>query len=220
MMSSLSGFKIDADKIMYNITVSSELKEKTLKQLKVKRYNWARLSLIPAACFALALILVIAPGSPLSRFYHKPQEGITSPGDTPSIMMASPEKTNDENSTLPANSGDNDTKPNKSQLLNSLDEAKKYLDGAVLTPSYIPEGFKLNIIQAVSSEAGTVENIYLAYTLKDMTFVISIEKNKDWKDFSSYKTVDINNVIGHIKSYNSGQEGLNIIFFGFNNFAV
>lgn len=205
MMSSLNSFKSDADKIMHNIIVSSELKDKTLRQFRVKRYRWTKLGLVPAACLAVALMLVIAPGSPLSRFYHNTKEGITSPGDSPNIMMAGPENTNSQNSTLPENSGDA-IKTNTSQQLNSLDEAKKYLDGAVLIPSYIPEGFKLDTIQAVSSAAGIVENIYLAYTLEDRTFVISMEKNKEWKDFSLYRDVDINNAAGHIKSYDSDQE--------------
>ncbi|MDF2673747.1 MAG: hypothetical protein K0R09_2012 [Clostridiales bacterium] len=189
-MSSLNRFKSDADKIMHSINVSSELKEKTLKQLKVKKYNWTKLSLIPAACLTVVLMLVITPGSPLSKFYPKTQKGITNPGDTSNIMMLDP-----------GNPGNNTSKQ-----LNSLDEAKKYLDGAVLIPSYIPKGFKLDTIQAVSSKAGIVENIYLTYTLEDMTFIISMEKDKEWKDFSLYRDVDVNGATGHIKSYVSEQE--------------
>lgn len=204
-MSSLKEFKNDADRIMNNITVSSELRERTLTQLRSKRTNKPVLKLIPAVCLAAALILVIAPGSPFSVFSKAPDE-ITNPEDTPSIMMADPSKTDTQISTLPANTEESSIRPNTSILLNSLEEAKEYLDGAVLTPSYIPEGFKLDTIQAVSSNAGIVQNIYLAYTSKDMTFVISIEKDREWKDFSSYRDVDINGITGHIKSYDSDQK--------------
>lgn len=204
-MSSLNGFRSDADRILNNITVTSELKEKTLKQFQEKRKGKTSRRLIPAACLAAALILVIAPGSPLSIF-HKVQSNIPNPGETANILMADPNKPNTEASTLPAGTEVSPAPSGNSMLLDNLDEAKKYLDGAVLIPSNIPEGFELHSIQAVSSENGTVENIYLLYTLKDRDFVISMEKGKEWKDFSEYKDVDINSSTGHIKSYNPGQE--------------
>jgi len=141
-------------------------------------------------------MLITIPGSPFSMFGRTP--GSTAdPDDTPGIMMVDPFKTNVQ--------GD-PNKNNSSLLLKNIEEAKEYLDGAVLTPSYIPDGFKLDTIKAVGSNSVIVDSIYLAYTFEDRTFVISMEKDREWKDFSSYMDVDINGVNGHIKSSDSDQE--------------
>lgn len=195
-MSSPREFKIDADKIMNNITVSSSLRERTLKGLHSKKAKGPALKLIPAIGLAAALMLVTIPGSPFSMFGRTPGS-TANPDDTPGIMMVDPAKTSIQGDPNMAKS---------SLLLKNLEEAKEYLDGAVLTPSYIPDGFELDTIQAVSSNSGIVDSIYLAYTFENRTFVISMEKDKEWKDFSSYRDVDINGVNGHIKSGDPGQE--------------
>jgi hypothetical protein len=196
-MSSLKSFKSEADEIMKYITISEELKEKTLMKIKEEKSRFFRTSLIPAACMVIVLTAVV-----LWRYPHliKSTTNETAKGNSQGVNIL----TAPNGSTLPAQSGNNTAAPSAtvvSKDIKTLNEAKEFMGIGILEPSYLPEGFDLKGIQGISNDDSKVRNIWLEYTSGDRTFVISVEQNTKWGSFDGYKTVDIDGREGHLKSF-------------------
>lgn len=196
-MSSLKNFRNEADEIMKDITISDELKEKTLVKIKKRNSRFFRTTLIPAACMVILLTAVV-----LWRYPHVIQSPTneTAKGNTQGVnILAAP-----NGSTLPAQSGNNTTVPSGtivSKDIKTINEAKEFMGISILEPSYLPAGFELKGIQGISNDDSRIRNIWLEYTSGNSTFVISVEQNTKWGSFDGYKTVDINGREGHLKSY-------------------
>lgn len=121
------------------------------------------------------------------------------------------------NSTLPISPEGDSVKLLRSTVsvsLKTLDEAKKYIGNGVLIPSYLPNGYKLKGIQAVSYDEDSRRSLWTEYVLGDKSFVIGVAQESEWKSFEGYKDVQINHMAGHIKSYNdSSYTGSEIRWF-------
>lgn len=194
-MSSLKDFKNSADEIMRDITVSQELKHKTLMRIKKRKSNFIKTALVPAACIMILLVSVSI--WKLGTATTQPNKGINDIQNA-NIMNAT------ENNTLPASPGKditNNSKATVSGSLNSLEEAKKYIGNIPIVPSYLPDGAKLINIQGVSYNNENRKSIWIQYSLEDNTFVVSIEQKGQWESFEGYKDVEVNGLKGHMKSY-------------------
>lgn len=197
-MDNLKDFKSSMDRAMKDITVSDELKQKTLMKCRKSNKRLFRAVLIPAACFVVLLIVVFIKELPL-KTQHPGSEISNISTPNANIMMA------EGNSTLPISPEGSSVNPSRSTVsisLKTLNEAKEYLGNTPLTPSYLPSGFKLKGIQAVSYNEDSRRSLWMEYVSEDKSFVISIEKESEWKSFEGYKDIQINGMAGHIKSYN------------------
>lgn len=235
-MIKLKDFKTIADEITENIVESSELKEKTLQRCQEKSHRRMRYTLIPAVCLSAAVLIMSIYRFSGSTGFNAEVKASKNPNasimmgsavkETPVIREGNLESSSDKNGitaqtsgneTLPAPSEGTvttPTGPKAAKQLASLEEAKKYLDGAVLVPSYVPKGFELQGIQAISSKSDEVMTISIFYAKGDKSLVITIEKDGMFKDFSSYSDADINGTPAHLKSLKDvGQENAEIRWF-------
>jgi hypothetical protein len=210
ILDKLNDFKSAADRVMKDIKVSNELKEKTLMKCRKRNNSFFKAVFIPAACLGVFLIAVYIDG-----FTFKAQlpgnEISNSNTQNANIMSAQ------GNSTLPIYQEENSIKPLSSTVsvsLNTLDETKEYIDNGAFIPSYLPSGFKLKGIQAISYDEDSRRSLFMEYVSGDNSFVISVEQESEWKSFQGYKDVQINELAGHIKSYNdSSYTGAEIRWF-------
>ncbi|QGU95937.1 DUF4367 domain-containing protein [Clostridium bovifaecis] len=190
-------FKNIADELMEDITVSDELKKKTLASFKRRRNRSSRPLLLPAACMLL-IILAISVWRFPSESQSSRHEISKNNAGNPSIMLAP------ENSDVPLSSDDKSVPPSGpivSKDIKTLNAAKEYINIAVLEPSYLPKGFQLKEIHGVSNDDSKIKSIFVQYTSKDKIFLLSVEQNREWKNFDGYKAVKINESMGYIRSF-------------------
>jgi hypothetical protein len=210
ILDKLNDFKSAADKVMKDIKVSDELKEKTLMKCRKRNNRFFISVFIPAACLGVFLIVVYIGGFP---FKAQPPGNEVSNSNTPNANIMSAQG----NSTLPISQESEPVKPLRatvSVILKTLDEAKKYIDNDACIPSYLPSGFKLKGIQALSYNEDSKRSLFIEYVSGDKSFVISVEQESEWKSFEGYKDVQINELAGHIKTYNdSSYTGAEIRWF-------
>jgi uncharacterized protein (DUF736 family) len=197
-LDSLKDFKNAADEIMNDITVSNELKKKTLiKCRENNKRKFIKTSLIPAACLGIILITVSIWGL---RFKTQlPGNEISKNNTQNANLMLAPENSTQQAAPdveMTAPSGEVVTREFK-----TIEEGKEYLEVNVLAPDFLPKGFKLKGIQGISNDNNKIRNLWLEYVSGDHTFVISVERNRVWDSFEGYRDVDINGITGHIISY-------------------
>jgi hypothetical protein len=210
ILDKLNDFKSAADRVMKDIKVSDELKEKTLMKCRKRDIRFTRAVFIPAACLGVFLISVYIGGFP---FKTQPPGNKVSNSNTPNANIMSAQG----NSTLPMSQEGEPVKPLRSTvsvILKTLDEAKKYIGNGACIPSYLPSGFKLKGIQALSYNEDGKRNLFMEYVSGDKSFVISVEQESEWKSFEGYNDVQINKLAGHIKTYSdSSYTGSEIRWF-------
>lgn len=218
-MTSIKDFKNVADNIMSDINVSDELKEKTLDRCMKRRqifnisnYKIGKL-LVPATCFALILGVVKISGIlPLKTQIGDegtPEINITMdtsratgtpPGQTDNIRPYS--NTEQNNNTT----WDNGTKSaeiheiERLEELNTVDEAVQIFGDEFRSPSYIPEGFKLNRIQTSAFENEKSDKIVLSYSAGERSFSVIQEKTEKQIDPVGYKTIDLDGITGYLRT--------------------
>jgi hypothetical protein len=206
----LNDFKSAADRVMKDIKVSDELKEKTLMKCRKRNNRFTRAVFIPAACLGVFLIAVYIGGFPIKT--QLPGNEISNSNTQNANIMSA-----QGNSILLLPQGGDLVKPLRSTvsvILKTLDEAKKYISNGAFIPSYLPSGFKLKGIQALSYNEDSRRSLFMEYVSGDKSFVISVEQESEWKSFEGYKDVQINDMAGHIKTYSdSSYTGSEIRWF-------
>lgn len=197
-MSSLRNFKDTADEIMKDITVSSELKEKTLMKCTEKNNRrFIRSLMLPAVCAGIILILGVVWGHDFKIQIPNYLTGSNEPQNA-NVMIAP------ENSTSPLSSNSEQgtlSSTIKSVDLKTMGDAKEFLEVEILEPSYLPGSFKIKRIYGIMDESNRRKSGFIECVSGDKTFVISVEQNTDWKSFEGYKNVDINGVQGYMNTF-------------------
>jgi hypothetical protein len=200
ILDSLNQFKDITNEAMKDITVSNDLKEKTMRRIKQKKGNFTKVALIPVGCLIVMLAVVFIWKSPFRPYYPNNEISENTPQNA-NIMLAP------ENNTLPiAQEGKQagTLRSTVSSSLKTLEEAKQFIGNSAVIPAYLPRGYELKGIQAVAYNNEKRRSLSIEYVLADKSFVISIEQNSDWKSFEGYKDVNINGITGHMKIFKDG----------------
>ena len=179
----MKDFKNIADDIMRDIKVNEELKQKTLIKCANKKNISISKLLIPAACFILILKL---------ENQEKQDEGFKN-----NIMM-----NGEYSESIPESFGNNilSTKEEKKWAIGTLDDAKIDFGRSFIIPTYIPQDYKLDQINASGFEEEKASKIVISYFSRDQSFIIIQEKTQIESEFDNYEKVDINGTIGLLKS--------------------
>lgn len=206
-MSNINEFKVVADHFMDDIKVTDALKEKTLKRCLEKPQRNFKFNAVPTV-LAAALILVVCIYN--SSIFNQ-TKNLKAP-----MMIEAQRKMNtfDANNNPSMKSAKNfsgmpqvgnTTQPSLKAAVQALtiNDAKKAFKNIVLTPSYLPKGFKLQGIEGINDDKKDLKTIYLKFIASDRSFTLTIEKNGVWNDFTTYQEVTINNTKGHIKTFDT-----------------
>lgn len=201
-MTNLKELKDITDTTLRDITVSEELKRKTLQGLHRKGFLGAKIVLAPALC-AAALVIAVSAG-----VFHP---GIKNPSnpDSASAGISTMAGSNDqangvrEDSTfLPGG------QVLKSWNVEAMEDVKKYWEGAALTPSYIPQNYKLKEIIAAGITTSDVISIMMEFESEGRTFSITEDKGVTKKvNSGNGREVDISGVqalVDSVKFDNAG----------------
>jgi len=184
----MKDFKNIADEIMKDITATEELKTRTLRLYRKKRYSHVRSAILSAACIALMLGIAATQGI----FPFLPDDGpqvspLASPDDLPRILME------------PSDSTDSPKGELKTWLPDTIEQARLQFGDAFLVPAYLPEGFSLDSISASGYREEAAEEVILYYAKKEEVFSIIQDKTATGGRYNGYEEVDINGVKGYIK---------------------
>ena len=191
-MNKMKDFKNIADDIMRDIKVNEELKQKTLIKCANKKNISISKLLIPAACFILILGII--------NIYHilklENQEN-QDEGFKNNIMM-----NGEYSESIPESFGNNilSTKEEKKWAIGTLDDAKIDFGRSFIIPTYIPQDYKLDQINASGFEEEKASKIVISNFSRDQSFIIIQEKTQIESEFDNYEKVDINGTIGLLKS--------------------
>ncbi|MBE6054278.1 MAG: DUF4367 domain-containing protein [Clostridium sartagoforme] len=189
-MTKMKNFKNIADDIMSDINVSEDLKKRTLEKCANKKNIYNNKLVIVAASF----ILIIGITSISYIFNLRNQKGYDeNPENNINILSSE---------SIPEESRENIeiyTEEVKEWAMESIDEAKTSFGSFFIEPTYIPEGYNLNKVNATGTDESNVYNISLTYFLEDKAFVIIQEKRSIENEFINYEKVDINGYSGLLK---------------------
>jgi len=195
IMIDLKELKNIVDTNLKDISVSDALKEKTLIRLHKKETSWTRKALVPSAC-AAALIVAIGANA-LYQDRNSPPKTISSSNRI--NTMAAADNTN--TAQAPDNTFAPEVQVLESWKVETMEDAKKYMDGAVLTPSYVPENSILKEIIAAGPTIGDAISIMMEFELEGRPFTITQDKNVAVKmNPVNSKEVDINGVKAFVNS--------------------
>ena len=199
-MNKIRDFKNIADDIMKDVKVDEDLKKKTLQKCLKKNYRPINKALIVAACFLL--IIGIANISHILPLKNQENLDITPENN---LMMSV-----DDTESIPENSGNNilNAEEEKSWVIDTLDNAKGDFESTFIIPTYIPEDYELEKINASGFEEGKAYKIILNYFSGDKSFMIIQEKGQVENKFGNYEEIDINGTIGFLNK-NISTEGEN-----------
>lgn len=199
-MNKIRDFKNIADDIMKDVKVDEDLKKKTLQKCLKKNYRPINKVLIVAACFLL--IIGIANISHILPLKNQENLDITPENN---LMMSV-----DDTESIPENSGNNilNAEEEKSWVIDTLDNAKGDFESTFIIPTYIPEDYELEKINAYGFEEGKAYKIILNYFSGDKSFMIIQEKGQVENKFANYEEFDINGTIGFLNK-NISTEGEN-----------
>lgn len=183
-------FKNIADDIMKDIKVDDDLKKKTLNKCLKKNSKPINKVLIVAASFLL--IIGIANISNILPLKNQENQDITPENN---LMMSI-----DNTESTPEISGNNivNSEDEKSWIIDTTDNAKREFESIFIIPTYIPEDYELEKINASGSEEGKANKIILNYFSGDKSFMIIQEKGQVENRFDNYEEIDINGIIGFI----------------------
>lgn len=206
-MTKLEDFNKAANDIMKDITVSDELRGKTLLKVKRQKSSYIKNTLVPAACIMILIVSLSMWKSALNRANINNKAG-NSNIENANILKSS------EIITLPEGNAANPSKATISVSINTLAEAKKFLGNMPIEPSYLPKKARLIGIQGVSYNNENRRSVWAQYALGEGTFVISAEQNSQWKSFEGYEDVDINGASGHVIYFkDNNYEGTELRWF-------
>lgn len=199
-MDKLKNFKNISNDIMKDIVTTTELKEKTLRNMKRNNYRKLTGILVPAAC----IVLIIAAVNTIDWFGTSrgskqkfATEG-TIMSESAQGLVSTPQDS--AGSVLKAAAEE------KVVEYSSAEEAGKLFGKGFKVPEYIPSGFKIGSMNGVLTENGSVDKITLIYVSEAATIVITEEKSKVPLDFSGFETIDINGYKGYLKTEEHQQE--------------
>ncbi len=200
-MDDIKDFRSISDRIMKDIVMTPELKEKTLKRCKRKNYKPVMGVLAPAAC----VVLLIATMAAMGRF---PWSSSTVPersSEVSFVMEAAP----GEEKQPQVNAGDvlKSAQAGEQVGYESAEEARKAFGDNLLIPGYTPEGFVLNSIAGVETERQKADRVVFKYSSDNASFLVTEEKIKTRNDYPGFKTVDINGIPGYVKTEKIKTEG-------------
>lgn len=194
-MIDLKELKNIADTALSDLTVSEELKKKTLKGLHRKVRPWPKTILMPAAC-AAALIVVVSSGV---FYFGEKQASQTGMGNTGITTLADTD--NKSGAVAPNSTFSPGAQVLESWKVETMEDAKKYMGGAVLTPSYIPESSTLKEIIAAGPTTGNAISIMMEFELQGRPFTITQDKGVTKKiNPENSKELDINGMQGFVNS--------------------
>ena len=193
-MINLKDFKREADEAMSNINVSDELKKKTLLRCTTKKHFYINKQLLSAACIAIVVGIVSISGTLNFKFLTgEPNNHQAEPFISPGRNTAgNPESAHTDPSPL---HGIFETK-----MIKTLKEAAEIFGDTFLTPSYVPEHFKLDTVFSYGLKDTSADRIILNFISGNQSFSIIQEKALWENPFSGNKQVDINGFIGYISS--------------------
>lgn len=206
-------FKNIADDIMKDIKVDEDLKKKTLNKCLKKKKRPINKVLIVAASFLL--IIGIANISNILPLKNQEDQDITPENN---LMMSV-----DNTESTPESSGNNilSAEEEKSWGIDTLDNAKIDFESTFIIPTYIPQDYELEKINAYGSEEGKAYKIILNYFLEDKSFMIIQEKGQMENEFVNYEEIDINGAIGflnkNISEDRKNEDSMNIELHWFKN---
>lgn len=89
--------------------------------------------------------------------------------------------------------------------LGSMEEVKQVLSGDVLVPTYTPEGFELDRIQANGVENEKAHQVVLTYSSNEQTYIAIIQKTIERFEPQGFEHVDINGAKGYLKTEGSAE---------------
>jgi hypothetical protein len=197
-MDKLENFKSIADEMMCEISVSEDLKRKTLAHCKKKKFTTVTKILIPAACIALMLGCLNHSGV-LHLKSHTAKEKsndygvlMESSDGAATKMAGAPESA--QGSTALSGVAAN------SWTINTTEEARETFGPSYLTPSYIPKGFQLDQIQACGPDEKNVNNITLSFISGEKSFFIMEEKSASQEAYSDFEKISINDSPGYLST--------------------
>lgn len=212
-MNKMRDFKNIADDIMKDIKVDEDLKKKTLNKCLKKKKRPINKVLIVAASFLL--IIGIANISNILPLKNQEDQDITPENN---LMMSV-----DNTESTPESSGNNilNAEEEKSWGIDTLDNAKIDFESTFIIPTYIPQDYELEKINAYGSEEGKAYKIILNYFLEDKSFMIIQEKGQMENEFVNYEEIDINGAIGflnkNISEDRKNEDSMNIELHWFKN---
>lgn len=201
-MTNGKNIKTMVDSALDDISVSEELKGKTMQGLLMKKRSWIKYAIIPAACACAVLIAVISTTGLPS--FNTNQQSPRDMGNTRINTLASSidtaEKPDSNDSKAEGDTFNSGVQVLESWKVDTLEDAKKYMNGTVLIPSYIPEGYSLKEIMAAGPKIGEAINVTMEYESKGRSFFISQDKAEKRLELVNSSKVDINGTQGYINS--------------------
>lgn len=206
-------FKNIADDIMKDIKVDEDIKKKTLNKCLKKKKRPINKVLIVAASFLL--IIGIVNISNILPLKNKENQDITPENN---LMMSV-----DDTESTPESSGNNilNAEEEKSWIIDTPDNAKREFESIFTIPTYIPQDYELEKINASGFEEGKANKIILNYFSGDKSFMIIQEKRQIENEFVNYEEIDINGAIGflnkNISKDRKNEDSMNIELHWFKN---
>ena len=193
-MDDIKDFRNISDRIMKDILMTPELKDKTLKRCKRKSYKPVMGVLVPAAC----VVLLIATMAAMGRFPWSSNTVPERSSEVSFVMEAAP----GEEKQPRVKAGDvlKSAQEEEQVGYESAGEARKAFGDNLLIPGYTPEGFVLNSIAGVATGGKKTDRVVFHYSSHDASFLITEEKMKGKNEYPGFKTVDINGVPGYVKA--------------------
>lgn len=191
----MEDFKRIADEAMSGITVSEELKRKTLERCIRRKAVPLSKFLVPAACFLLILCVVNFSGILQKNPFIDGNESTQPEG-----IITAHSSENAENFSLQNDDMTVDLFAEKEREIKTLEEARDSFGDAFLTPSYVPENYKLAYIRASGPDENTADRVVLNYSDGNRSFSVIQEKVSMQQELTGFKTVDINGIAGYLRA--------------------
>ncbi|WP_199620724.1 DUF4367 domain-containing protein [Paenibacillus alkalitolerans] len=209
--------KIEADELLFgNVQFDSRLKDKVLQSslkgyerpsIKDKfNYSWRRrLSGFAVAAAVAGFLFVVAPSisespAPPPTTLQDPGEGIQGNVDLPPATGVQPSDT-----PFKASDGPPSTVKDITWQLQSVEEANEQFGSALFIPSFIPDGYKLQSINASGPQADEVMSVTFSYVSGEGSFELTASELAEPYIAEDVKTVDINGFTGYMKSGETDQ---------------
>ncbi|MDV4151315.1 DUF4367 domain-containing protein [Clostridium sp. AL.422] len=189
----MKDFKNIADDIMSDIKVSEDLKKRTLEKYASKKRIYNYKLLIAAASF----ILILGITNISHNLTLRNQEGQDQTSEN-NINILSTEGAE----SIPEDSVDNVknySEEVKEWVMENIDEAKNGFGSFFIIPTYIPEGYKLDVVSALGIDQSNVYKITLNYLAENKSFIFIQEKNRTLSEYINYEKIDINGSSGLLK---------------------
>ncbi len=178
----LRDFKNAADKILEDIHVTEDLKNKVRARCKSEKKPMSYWSLVPAA----SIVLIIALGSLFGSFNPNPKGEDLDKDNT--IMMAT-QRAGTRDVVFQAG---------------SLEEAEAALGESLRIPGCIPKGYALEFIQIYGDDGGGALGVALHYTGNGQTLIIRQEKATSAVDLSSLNRIEKNGETYYLQRSDEG----------------